>query len=103
FLEKVKKILPGLVLLTPDAKEDPSYATINGEHIDVVGNPCENEGPIAKEPISNALNTLVDKRDVLMTDAHDTINHADPPSHEFEITSPYGSKKKRRRIRWSKS
>ncbi|GJS74398.1 hypothetical protein Tco_0707239 [Tanacetum coccineum] len=125
FLEKVKKILPGLVLLTPDAKatrdldenegpnaiedpldaaidvermdvvgnpdenkgpnakEDPSYATIDGEHMDVVGNPCGNEGPIAKEPISHALNTLVDKKDVLMTDAHDTINHADPPSDIF--------------------
>ncbi|GKB07908.1 hypothetical protein Tco_0836192 [Tanacetum coccineum] len=77
----------------PNAKEDPLDAAIDGEHMDAVGNPDDNEGPNAKEPISHVLNTLVDNRDVLMTNAHGTINHADPPSHESEIMSPCGSEK----------
>ncbi|GJR95527.1 hypothetical protein Tco_0267701 [Tanacetum coccineum] len=76
------------------AVEDPPDATIDGEHMDAVGHPDENEGPNAKEPISHVLITPVDNGDVLMTDAHDTINLADPPSHESEITSPCSSEKK---------
>ncbi|GKD44174.1 phospholipase-like protein [Tanacetum coccineum] len=62
--------------------------------MDAVGHPDENEGPNEKEPISYVLNTSVDNGDVLMTDAPDTINLADPPSHESKITSPCGSEKK---------
>ncbi|GKA53223.1 hypothetical protein Tco_0746538 [Tanacetum coccineum] len=61
FVENVKKILPRLATPTPDAKatsapdenegpnakEDPSDATIDVEHMDVVGNHEENEGPNA--------------------------------------------------------
>nr|GFA82693.1 hypothetical protein [Tanacetum cinerariifolium] len=112
----IKKIRPELVPSTSDAKEDPSDATIDGEHMDAVGHPDENEGPNekedpldaaiyeehmdtigspneteepnAQEPISHVLNTPVNNGDVLMTDAPDTINLADPPSHESEIMSP---------------
>nr|GEV18585.1 hypothetical protein [Tanacetum cinerariifolium] len=118
FFENFKKIRPELVPPTPDAKEDPSDAAIDGEHMDVVGHPDENEGPNekedpsdvaidgehmdtigspdetkepnAQEPISHVLNTQVDNGDVLITDAPDTINLSDPPSHESEITSPCG-------------
>nr|GEZ84702.1 phospholipase-like protein [Tanacetum cinerariifolium] len=118
----IKKIRPELVPSTSDAKEDPSDATIDGEHMDAVGHPDENEGPNekedpldaaiyeehmdtigspneteepnAQEPISHVLNTPVNNGDVLMTDAPDTINLADPPSHESEIMSPCGSEKK---------
>ncbi|GJY55855.1 phospholipase-like protein [Tanacetum coccineum] len=69
----------------PNEKEDPSDAAIDEEHMDVVGHPDENEGPNAK---------VFDNGDMLMTDAPDIINLADPPSHESEITSPYGSEKK---------
>ncbi|GKA44276.1 phospholipase-like protein [Tanacetum coccineum] len=122
FFENFKKIQPELVPPTPDAKEDPSDAAIDGEHMDVVGHPDENEGPNAKvypsdvaidgehmdtigspdeteepnaqEPISYVLNMPVDNGDMLMTDAPDTINLGDPPCHESEIMSPYGSEKK---------
>ncbi|GKD84788.1 hypothetical protein Tco_1355942, partial [Tanacetum coccineum] len=85
-------------------KEDPSDAAIDGEHLDAVGHPDENKGPNEKEDPSDA---AVDgehmdvvghpdlmQSDVLMTDAPDTINLADPPSHESEITSPCSSEKK---------
>ncbi|GJV10633.1 hypothetical protein Tco_1352174 [Tanacetum coccineum] len=64
FVEKVKKILPRLATLTPDVKatrcymmrmeapnamEDPSNATIDVEHMDIVGNHEENEGPNANK------------------------------------------------------
>nr|GEU60654.1 hypothetical protein [Tanacetum cinerariifolium] len=78
----------------PNEKEDPSDATIDGEHTNAIGHPDENEGPSEKEPSSYVLNTPVDNGDVLMTDAPDTINLADPPSHESKITSPGGSEKK---------
>ncbi|GKF17714.1 hypothetical protein Tco_0062632, partial [Tanacetum coccineum] len=78
----------------PNAKEDPSYAATDGEHMDTIGSPDETEEPNAQEPISHVLNTPVDKGDVLMTDAPDTINLAYPPSHESEITSLCGSEKK---------
>nr|GEV73686.1 hypothetical protein [Tanacetum cinerariifolium] len=150
FFENFKKARPELITLTPDAKEDPSDVAIDGEHMDAVGHPDENEGPNEKEDPSNAaidgehmdvvghpdenegpnekedpsdvtingertdtigcpdetkepnaqesisyvLNMPVDNGDVLMTDANETMNLADPPSHEFEITSPCGSKKK---------
>nr|GEU71283.1 hypothetical protein [Tanacetum cinerariifolium] len=51
FFENFKKIRPELVPLTPDAKEDPSDATIDGEHMDAVGPPDENEGPNEKSSI----------------------------------------------------
>nr|GEW66613.1 hypothetical protein [Tanacetum cinerariifolium] len=123
FFQNFKKIRPELVPLTPDAKEDPTDAAIDGEHMGVVGHPDENEGPNekedpsdaaidgehmdtigspdetkepnAQEPISHVLNTPVDNGDVLMVDAPDTINLADPPSHESEITSPCGLEKNR--------
>ncbi|GKA79265.1 phospholipase-like protein, partial [Tanacetum coccineum] len=122
FFENFKKFWPELVPPTPDAKEDPSDAAIDGEHMDAVGHPDENERPNAKEdpsdaaidrehmdaigspneteepnahdPISHVLNMLVDNGDVLMMDVHDTINLADPPSHESEIMSPCSSEKK---------
>nr|GEX77771.1 hypothetical protein [Tanacetum cinerariifolium] len=78
----------------PNEKEDPSDAAVDGEHIDTIGSPDETKEPNAQKPISHVLNTPVDNGDVLMTDALDTINLADPPSHESEITSPCGSKKK---------
>ncbi|GJR34043.1 phospholipase-like protein [Tanacetum coccineum] len=78
--------------------EDPSDAATDGEHMDAVGNPDENEGTNAKEPISHVLNAPVDNEDVLMKNAHETINHADPPSHESEITSPCGSERKGDRL-----
>nr|GEW41146.1 hypothetical protein [Tanacetum cinerariifolium] len=71
--------------------------------MDAVGNPDKNEGPNAKEPISCVFNMPVDNGDVLMTDAGETINHADPPSHESEITSPCGSEKKRDRLDGAKA
>ncbi|GKB70901.1 hypothetical protein Tco_0932313 [Tanacetum coccineum] len=104
----------------PNEKEDPSDAAIDGEHMDVIGHPDENEGPNteedpsdatidgehmdtigipdAQEPISYVLSTPVDNDDVLMMDAPDTINLADPPSHEYKITSPCGSEKKGDRL-----
>ncbi|GJZ05507.1 hypothetical protein Tco_0539300 [Tanacetum coccineum] len=78
----------------PNEKEDPSDVGIDGEHMDTIGSPDETEEPNAQEPISHVLNTPVDNCDVLMTDAPDTINLADPPSHESEITSPCDSEKK---------
>nr|GFA63294.1 hypothetical protein [Tanacetum cinerariifolium] len=45
FFENFKKIQPELVPPTPDTKEDPLDAAIDGEHMDVVGHPDENEGP----------------------------------------------------------
>nr|GEY40238.1 hypothetical protein [Tanacetum cinerariifolium] len=54
FFENFYKIRPELVPQTLDAKEDPSDATIDGEHMDVVGNTDENERPNAKEDPSNA-------------------------------------------------
>nr|GEW90980.1 hypothetical protein [Tanacetum cinerariifolium] len=78
----------------PNAKEDPSNAAIDGEHMNAIGSPDETEEPNAHDLISPVLNTPVDNEDVLMTDAHDTINLANPPSHESEITSPCGSEKK---------
>nr|GEX01658.1 phospholipase-like protein [Tanacetum cinerariifolium] len=91
-------------------KEDPSDAAIDGEHMDAIGHPDENEGPNEKteepnadEPISYVLNTPVDNSDVLMMDSPDTINLADPPSHEFEITSPCDSKKKGDRLDGAKA
>ncbi|GJR20667.1 hypothetical protein Tco_0969194 [Tanacetum coccineum] len=62
--------------------------------MDAIGSPDETKEPNAQEPISHVLITPVDNGDVLMTDAHDTINLADPPSHESEITSPCSSEKK---------
>ncbi|GJW49024.1 phospholipase-like protein [Tanacetum coccineum] len=78
----------------PNAKEDPLDAAINGEHMDTIGSLDETEEPNKQEPISHVLNTPVDNGDVLMTDAPDTINFADPPSHVSEIMSPCGSEKK---------
>nr|GEY17254.1 phospholipase-like protein [Tanacetum cinerariifolium] len=78
----------------PNGKEDPSDVAIDGEHMDTIDSPDETEEPNAQEPISYVLNTLVDNGDVLMTDAPDTINLTDPPSHESKITSPCGSEKK---------
>ncbi|GJZ24645.1 phospholipase-like protein, partial [Tanacetum coccineum] len=80
----------------PNEKEDPSDAAIDGEHMDAVGHPDENEGPNAKEDSSDAAinGEHMDTIDVLMTDAPGTINLADPPSHESEITSLCSSEKK---------
>nr|GEX07173.1 hypothetical protein [Tanacetum cinerariifolium] len=137
FSENFKKIQLELVPPTPDAKEDLSDATNDGEHMYIIGHPDENEGPNEKEdpldaandgehmdvedpsdvaiygehmntigspdeteesnahePISHVLNTPVDNGDVLMIDAPDTINLADLPSHESEITSSSGLEKK---------
>nr|GEY63047.1 hypothetical protein [Tanacetum cinerariifolium]GEY65678.1 hypothetical protein [Tanacetum cinerariifolium] len=74
--------------------EDPSDAAIDGEHMNTIGSPDETEESNAHEPIYHVLNTPVDNGDVLMTDAPDAINLADPPSHESEITSPSGLEKK---------
>ncbi|GJZ32438.1 phospholipase-like protein, partial [Tanacetum coccineum] len=54
FFENFKKIWPELVPPTPDAKEDPSDAAIDGEHLDAVGHPDENKGPNEKEDPSDA-------------------------------------------------
>ncbi|GJW28062.1 putative ribonuclease H-like domain-containing protein [Tanacetum coccineum] len=56
FFENFKKIRPELVPPTPDAKEDPSDAAIDGEHMDVVSHLDENEGPNEKEdPLDAAI------------------------------------------------
>nr|GFB89617.1 hypothetical protein [Tanacetum cinerariifolium] len=78
----------------PNEKEDPSDAAIDGEHMDTIGSPDETEKPNAQEPISHVLNTLVNNGGVLMIDAPDTINLADPPSYESKITSPCDLEKK---------
>ncbi|GJZ83597.1 hypothetical protein Tco_0648770, partial [Tanacetum coccineum] len=54
FFKNFKKIRPKLVPPTPDAKEDPSDAAIDGEHMDAVGHPDEKEGPNEKEDPSDA-------------------------------------------------
>nr|GEX55319.1 hypothetical protein [Tanacetum cinerariifolium] len=79
----------------PNEKEDPLDTTIiNREHMDTIGILDETEEPNAQEPISYVLNTPVDNGDVLITNAPGTINLADHLSHESEITSPCGSMKK---------
>nr|GEV96379.1 hypothetical protein [Tanacetum cinerariifolium] len=77
-------------IMLDNLKEDPSDVAIDCEHMDTIGSPDETEEPNAQEPISHFLNTPVDNEDVVMTDAPDTINLVDPPSHESEITSLCG-------------
>ncbi|GKC89045.1 hypothetical protein Tco_1149694, partial [Tanacetum coccineum] len=48
----------------------------------------------ANVPISNVYNTLVDNENVLMKDAHDIINHTNPPIHGFQIMLWGGLEKK---------
>ncbi|GKD57499.1 hypothetical protein Tco_1290886, partial [Tanacetum coccineum] len=38
--------------------EDPSDAAIDGEHMDAVGHPDENQGPNAKEDVPASQNTV---------------------------------------------
>nr|GEY94911.1 retrotransposon protein, putative, unclassified [Tanacetum cinerariifolium] len=52
----------------------------------------------AKVPIFDVYNTQVDNGNVLMKDAHEIINHTDPPIHGFQIML-WGSFEKKRRFR----
>ncbi|GJR37148.1 hypothetical protein Tco_1212832 [Tanacetum coccineum] len=52
---------------------------------DNVGVPDATTNDNAKVPISDVYNIPVDNENVLMKDAHEIINHTDPPIHGFQI------------------
>ncbi|GJU06230.1 hypothetical protein Tco_1122660 [Tanacetum coccineum] len=61
---------------------------------DNVGVPDAAANDNAKVPISDVYNTPVDNENVLMKDAHEIINHTDPPIHGFQIMLWGGLEKK---------
>ncbi|GJV99507.1 NAC domain-containing protein [Tanacetum coccineum] len=76
----------------PDAAtDDNAKATSICDDIDEADATADDN---ANVPISNVYNTLVDNENVLMKDAHDIINHINPPIHRFQIMLWGGLEKK---------
>ncbi|GJX50457.1 hypothetical protein Tco_0277302 [Tanacetum coccineum] len=61
---------------------------------DDVGVPDAAADDNAKVPIYDVYNTPVDNKNVLIKDAHEIINHTDPPIHGFQIMIYGGLEKK---------
>nr|GEU84335.1 hypothetical protein [Tanacetum cinerariifolium] len=76
-----------------DAAADDNEKAMNV--YDNVGVPNAAADDNAKVPISNVYSTLVDNENVLIKDAHEIINHTDPPIHGFQIMLWGGLEKKR--------
>ncbi|GJV40234.1 hypothetical protein Tco_1418674 [Tanacetum coccineum] len=76
----------------PDAAADDNAKAMSVH--DNVGVPDAVTDDNAKVPISDVYNTPVDNENVLMKDAHEIINHTDPPIHGFQIMLWGGLEKK---------
>ncbi|GKC04827.1 hypothetical protein Tco_0996437 [Tanacetum coccineum] len=76
----------------PDAAaDDNAKATSVCDDVDQADAAADDN---AKVPISDVYNTPVDNENVLMKDAHEIINHTDPPIHGFQIMLWGGLEKK---------
>nr|GEY20614.1 hypothetical protein [Tanacetum cinerariifolium] len=82
-VSKVTPVTEVILMRLKDLMKRSFRRIIDGEHMDAVGHPDENEEPNENEDPSDA---------AIDGELMDTI---DPPSHESEITSPCGSEKKR--------
>ncbi|GKC61490.1 hypothetical protein Tco_1089088 [Tanacetum coccineum] len=74
------------------AADDNAKATSVHDNVGVPDSAADDN---AKVPIFDVYNTPVDNENVLMKDAHEIINHTDPPIHGFQIMLWGGLEKKR--------